>query len=149
MAKKLVNLLIAKSILDTIFVGALAVGVYTRLFPPTFHGWGEAVVDTKSISGWAVNNAKPWDRVEVQLYIDGRFRNRSQASDSRPDIVAAGWSKDPWHGYNFHVSILPPGVHEARVYAVHMSDDGTRSTLQLIGDPIRFEVDVKDTWKRR
>ena len=25
------------------------------------------------ISGWAVNNASPWERVEVQLFIDGKF----------------------------------------------------------------------------
>ena len=149
MAKKLVNLLVAKSILETVFVGALAVVVYTKLFPPTFHGWGEAVVETQMISGWAVNNAKPWDGVEVQLYIDGKFRNRTQAYDPRPDIVAAGWSKDPWHGYNFRVYKLPPGPHEARVYAVHRSDDGTRYTLQLLGDPIHFETDIQDNWKRR
>lgn len=149
MAKKLVNLLVAKSILETIFVGTLAVVVYTKLFPPTFHGWGEAVVEAKMISGWVVNNAKPEDRVEVQLYIDGKFRNRTGAYDPRPDIVAAGWSKDPWHGFNFWVSKLPPGAHEARVYAVHRSDDGTRYTLQLLGDPIHFETDIQDNWKRR
>src|ERR1044072_7393771 len=126
--------------LETIFVGTLAVVVYVKLFPPVFRGWGEAVVESKTISGWVVNTARPWERVEAQLYIDGRYRNRTQAFDSRPDVVAAGWSKDPWHGYNFRVSILPPGEHEARVYAVHLSDDGTRSTLQLVGDPIRFEV---------
>ena len=142
-------MLLAKSILETIFVGTLAVVVYVKLFPPTFHGWGEAVVESQMISGWVVNNAKPWDRVEVQLYIDGEFRNRSQAYDPRPDVVAAGWSKDQWHGYNFRVSKLPAGVHEARVFAVHSSDDGTRSTLQLVGNPIRFEVDTQDNWKRR
>ena len=149
MAKKLVNLLLAKSILETIFVSVLAVVVYTKLFPPTFHGWGEAVVEAKMISGWVVNNAKPEDRVEVQLYIDGNFRNRTGAYDPRPDIVAAGWSKDPWHGFNFWVSKLPPGAHEAKVYAVHRSHDGTRYTLQLLGDPIHFETDIQDNWKRR
>jgi len=146
---QLVNLLIAKSILDTIFVGTLALVVYTRAFPPTLHGWGEAVVEAKTISGWVVNNANPEERVEVQLYIDGRFRNHAGAYDPRPDLVAAGWSRDPWHGFNFWVSKLPPGAHEARVYAVNRSDDGSRYTLQLIGDPIQFESDIQDNWKRR
>ncbi|HEY0367009.1 MAG TPA: hypothetical protein VGC73_11090 [Pyrinomonadaceae bacterium] len=146
---QLVNLLIAKSILDTIFVGTLALVVYTRAFPPTLHGWGEAVVEAKMISGWVVNNAKPEERAEVQLYIDGKFRNHTGAFDPRPDIVAAGWSRDPWHGFNFWVSKLPPGKHEARVYAVHRSDDGSRYTLQLIGNPIEFESDIQDNWKRR
>lgn len=149
MAKKLVHLLIAKSILDTIFVGTLAVVVYTKLFPPTFHGWGEAVVEEKAIYGWVVNNARPDDRVEVEVYVDGRYSGRDLAGGPRPDVFAAGWSKDPFHGYAVWVSKLPPGKHEARVYALHRSDDGRRFTLQLIGDPIQFEVDIQDNWKRR
>ena len=40
---QLVNVLIGKSILETILVGTLAVVVYLQAFPPTFHGWGEFV----------------------------------------------------------------------------------------------------------
>lgn len=138
---KLVNLLIAKSILETIFVGTLAVVVYVKLFPPTFHGWGEAIVETQSISGWVVDDANPWRRVEVQLFIDGKFVGTQVAQTSRPDVVVAGWAKDEWHGYNFVVTGLSEGVHEARVYALHQS--GKRYTLQLLGDPIPFD------WKRR
>ena len=42
------NALIAKSILETILVGAIAVAVYMNAFPPTFKGWGEAVAETVS-----------------------------------------------------------------------------------------------------
>ena len=70
---QLVNLLIGKSILETILVSTLAVAVYLNAFPPTFHGWGEVVLDPPSIAGWAVNNAAPWDRVEVQLFIDDKL----------------------------------------------------------------------------
>ena len=139
--KRLAQLLIAKSILETIFVGTLAVVVYVKLFPPTFHGWGEAVVETRSISGWAVNDADPWQRVEVQLFVDGKFVGTQVAQSSRPDVAAAGWAKDEGHGYNFVVTDLGEGKHEARVYALHQS--GKRSTLQLLGDPISFD------WKRR
>ena len=145
MSKKLVNLLIAKSILETIFVGTIAVVVYVKLFPPTFHGWGEAVVESQMISGWVVNNAKPWDHVEVQLFVDGKFMGTQMAQLSRPDVVAAGWAKDEWHGYSFVVNGLGEGMHEARVYALHQS--GARYTLQMLGNPIRFEVD--DNWNRR
>ena len=147
MAKKLVNLLLAKSIIETIFVGALAVVVYTKLFPPTFHGWGEAVVESRSISGWAVDNADPWRRVEVQLFVDGKLVGTQVAQLSRPDVVAAGWAKDEWHGYSFVMNGLGVGVHEARVYALHKS--GERYTLRMLGDQIRFEVDINDSWKRR
>ncbi|HEY2963845.1 MAG TPA: hypothetical protein VGJ37_15605 [Pyrinomonadaceae bacterium] len=131
-----INLLIGKSILETILVGALAVAVYMNVFPPTFHGWGEAVMETRSIAGWAVNNAQPWERVEVQLFIDGKFHSVQVAQLSRPDVFAAGWARDEWHGYSFSVADLPPGNHEARVFALHRNGD--RYTLQLLGDPIRF-----------
>ena len=144
---RLVNLLIAKSILETILVGTIAVVVYLNAFPPTFHGWGEAVAESKSISGWVVSDADPWRRVEVQLFVDGKLIGTQVAHLSRPDVVAAGWSKDEWHGYSFVVDGVAPGSHEARVYALHSSGAGTRYTLQLLGDPIRFEVNPDGSWK--
>ena len=137
---QLVNLLIGKSLLETIIVGVLAVVVWAKVFPPTFHGWGEAV-RSQAIAGWAVNNAAPWERVEVQLFIDGTFYGEQVAQESRRDVVRSGWAKDEWHGYNFAVARLAPGNHEARVYALHRSGD--RLTLQLLGDPIHFTVEQK------
>ena len=145
MKRQLVNLLIAKSVLDTILVATITVAVYLNAFPPTFHGWGEAVVPEQRIAGWVVNDADPWARVEVQLFIDGKFVGTQLAQLSRPDVVAAGWTKDEWHGYSFVVTDLKPGMHEARVYAVHAS--GARYTLQMLGDPIRFEVSEDGSWK--
>lgn len=145
-SSQLVNLLIAKSILETILVGAIAVGVYMNAFPPTFRGWGEAVPETQTIQGWAVNDADPWQRVEVQLFIDGRFRNKQIATYSRPDVMSAGWAKDEYHGYIFTSPELDVGIHEARVYALHPSSDGARYTLQMLGDPIRFEVKSDGSW---
>lgn len=138
---QLVQLLIGKSIVETILVGTIAVLVFLNVFPPGFKGWGEAVVETRSIAGWAVNAGEPWERVEVQLFIDGKLYGAQVAQLSRPDVSAAGWAKDEWHGYNFAVPELAPGDHEARVYALHRSGD--RFTLQLLGDPIRF------TWPHR
>src|SRR6185436_3003857 len=145
---RLVNLLIAKSILETILVGTIAVVVYLNAFPPTFHGWGEAATGTKSISGWVVTDADPWRRVEVQLFVDGRFVATQVAYHSRPDVVAAGWSKDEWHGYNFAVPGLAAGTHEAQVYAIHSSRNGARYSLQMLGDPIRFEVKADGSWNK-
>jgi hypothetical protein len=132
---QLVHLLIGKSILETILVGTLAVVVWTKAFPPTFHGWGEAV-GSQAIAGWAVNSASPWERVEVQLFIDGKLAGTQVAQLSRPDVAAAGWARDEWHGYNFVLTGVQAGNHEARVYALHRS--GNRITLQLLGDPIPF-----------
>jgi len=144
---RLVNLLIAKSILETILVGTIAVVVYLNAFPPTFHGWGEAVAERKSVSGWVVDDAHPWRRVEVQLFVDGKLMGTQVAHLSRPDVVGAGWSKDEWHGYSFDLPGLARGSHEARVYALHSSGAGTRYTLQMLGDPIRFEVSPDGSWR--
>jgi hypothetical protein len=135
---KLVHYLIGKSIAETIVVGTLAVFFFIAAFPPYFHGWGQAT--PAGISGWVVDNAAPWDRVEVQLFIDGKFVATGIADLPRPDVLAAGWSRDEWHGYTFSVGPLAAGVHEALVYAMHESGKGTRRTLQLVGDPIRFSV---------
>lgn len=144
----LVNLLIAKSVLDTILVGTIALVVYLNAFPPTFHGWGEAVTTPQSIAGWVVNDSDPWRRVEVQLFIDGKLVDTQVAHLSRPDVVAAGWARDEWHGYSFPLTGLSPGTHEARVYALHSSGKGARYSLQLLGDPIKFEVRMDGSWGR-
>ena len=149
MKSRLVNLLIAKSILETILVGTIALGVYLKAFPPTFKGWGEAVVGSQTIAGWVVSDADPWRRVEVQLFIDGKLVGTQVAHLSRPDVVAAGWAKDEWHGYSFPVTGLSAGTHEARVYALHPSEDGGRYTLQMLGDPIKFSVKEDGGWISR
>lgn len=136
---KLVHALIGKSIVETVLVGALATSFFVFAFPPTYHGWGEAVPD--GIAGWAVNAGNQYERLEVNLFVDDKFVASSTANQSRPDVVAAGWARDEWHGYKFSVPSLPRGIHVARVYALHRSDDGKRQTLQLVGDPVSFAID--------
>ncbi|MCU1264766.1 MAG: hypothetical protein JWM21_1084 [Acidobacteria bacterium] len=136
---KLVHALIGKSIAETILVAVLAVSFYLSAFPPSFHGWGE--VQPHSIAGWAVNQADPWERLEVQLFIDGKFVTSGTANQSRPDVAAAGWASDEWHGFKFDLS-LGPGRHQARVYALHANRRAAQQTLQMVGDPIMFDVAV-------
>ena len=136
---RLIHVLIGKAVLETIFVAALALGFRASVFPPTFHGWGEIDTAQQTVSGWAVDNANPWARVEVQLVLDDELVSTQVASISRPDVAKAGWSRDEWHGYAVKLPSMKPGTHEAKVYAVHKSAD--RYTMQLLGDPIRFSVD--------
>ena len=118
-SSQLVNALIAKSILDTILVGTIAVAVYMNAFPPSFRGWGEAVIETQTIAGWVVNASEPWQRVEVELFIDGQRVATQVAQHSRPDVSAAGWAKDEWHGYNF---VVP------RISCGHARSEGVRAS---------------------
>jgi hypothetical protein len=146
---RLVHVLIGKSIAETLLVGALAVFTFISVLPPYFHGWGE--VTESGISGWAVNNASPWERVEVQLFVDGIFVGDTVADKYRPDVSAAGWAKDEWHGYTFALTSLPDRVpaaltHEARVYVLHDSGDRVRKSLQLLGKPIWFSVRDGRLW---
>jgi hypothetical protein len=140
----MVHLLLGKSILETLLVLSLAVYFFLDAFP-RFHGWGEAT--PKAISGWVVNSRSPSQHVEVQLFVDDRFVGQTVADQSRTDVVAAGWAKDEWHGYTFPMTSALTGSHEARVYAMHDSGEGSRKTLQLVGDPIRFEVTQDGTVK--
>jgi hypothetical protein len=146
----LIHALVGKSVLETVLVAALAVAFYLQSFPPYFHGWGEAT--PAAIAGWAVNDASPWDRVRVQLYVNGQAVAEGVANLSRPDVAAKGWAKDEWHGYSFNLPRMNPGTHEARVYAVHESSE-RRMTLQLLGDPIQFAVradgSLEDLSKRK
>ncbi len=136
--RKLVHVLIGKSIIETLLIGALAVVTFIIVFPPHFHGWGE--VTDQMIAGWAVNDAEPYQRVPVQLFINGEFVAAAVADLSRPDVSAAGWASDPWHGYMFSLPPLPSGRHEARIYAAHDSGDGKRKSLQLLGNPLTFTI---------
>jgi hypothetical protein len=140
---RLAHILIGKSIVETLIVGALAVFTFITVFPPYFHGWAD--LTETGISGWAVNNASPWERVEVQLFVDGKFVSSAIADQPRPDVLAAGWAKDQWHGYNFRLPPLGLREHEARVYVLHDSGSGKRKSLQLVGQHILFYVDEDGT----
>jgi len=137
----LTYLLIAKSIAEATLVAVLVLTFYFTAFPPYYRGWGEVTAEQR-IAGWAVNVAAPWDRLEVYLYIDGRFVASGTANLSRPDVSGAGFARDEWHGYVFDLPPLEKGEHEAHVYAIHKRAGGAHQTLQLLGKPIRFIVEA-------
>ena len=140
---RLTNFLIAKSVTETLFVGALAVGFYLTAFTPFFRGSLDHA-DKSNVAGWVINQADPESNVEVQLYVDGRFAGNRMADVPRPDVKAAGRASEESHGFIFDTPQLPEGQHEARVYAVHVSGDGKRRTLQLLDKPIVFSVNATD-----
>lgn len=137
--RRLTHLLIGKLTLEALFVASLAVGLHYVFFNPYYRGWAE--MNGRQVSGWAVREDAPATRVEVQLYIDGRFAAHQTADYSRADVVRAGRARDEWSGFNFDLPALPRGEHEARVYVVHESGGGIRRTLQQLGRPLRFRVD--------
>lgn len=137
--RRLVHLLLAKAALDLLFVCALATGFYYVAFRPTLRGSLDHA-DAHSVRGWVVDKRDLGRRVEVQLYIDGRHAASAAADAPRPDVSAKGFAADERHGFVFILGELPPGEHEARVYAAHESAGGRRRTLQQIGRTMRFVV---------
>ena len=139
---RLSHALIAKSLVEVLFVVALAVYFSYTSFNPYFRGSVDAA-DARAVAGWVVNKAAPAERVEVHLYIDGHFVSRRLAGEPRPDVFDAGRSGDAYHGFVFGLPPLPPGrAYEARVYAMHVTGDATRRTLQEFGGIRRFSVET-------
>ena len=136
---KLVHLLIGKSIIEAVFATSIAAGAYLITTNPNLKGWLDQA-DSQTVSGWAVDDAKPQERVAVQLFIDDKFVETRSAVDFRPDVHQAQRADDDWHGFVFHTPSLIPGEHLARVYAVHRGASDTRISLQMIGKPIRIRI---------
>lgn len=136
---KLIHLLISKSMLEALLITSVAVGFFFATTNPNLRGVVD-LADHESVSGWALDEAHPSAHVELQLFIDGRFAAYTVADRYRPDVHQAKRAPDDWHGFLFSTPTLPPGSHEARVYAVHSNGAGARRTLQLIGKPFRFQT---------
>ena len=125
----------------TLSAGAYAVWTEYASFPPHLRGFGE-VTRAGEVAGWAVDASRPGARVEVQLYVDGRFAAHGVASLPRPDVVAAGRAADEHCGFRFALPPLPAGEHEARVYALHAPGAAGLRTLKQLGDTLRFKTDA-------
>src|SRR5215207_4286371 len=132
-----VQIVFAALVCVTAAAGAYAVWAEYSSFPPHFRGFGE-VTRGGEVAGWAVDPTNPGARVEVELYVDGRFVAHGVAALPRPDVVAAGRATEPDCGYRFPLPALAEGAHEARVYALHAPGPAERRTLKQLGDPLRF-----------
>jgi hypothetical protein len=141
---RLTRYLIAKAIIEALLVGALASGFYLTAFNPYFRGAVDEA-NAQRVSGWVVNQRKPDMRVEVHLYIDGRFAASRVADLSRTDMKTTGRARDEHHGFSFDTPPLDRGEHEARVYVAQESGAGARRALLLIGKPVRFSVETGET----
>jgi hypothetical protein len=137
---RLVHLLISKSIIEALLIGTVAVAFFFATTNPYFRGVLDNA-DKISITGWAVDESRPFARVEIQLFVDDHFTATAIADQFRPDVHEAKRAEDDWHGFVFETPRLSVGDHEARVYALHSSGAGARKTLQLIGKPYRFRTE--------
>ena len=136
---RLTNLLIAKSIIEALFVTTLVIGFYYLTFNPFLRGSIDEA-NVQQITGWVADKFRPDPPVEVQLYIDDRFAASSLARPSNSDALSEDHSGKRYI-FKFDMPTLENGEHEARVYVVHKSGGGIRQTLKLIDRAARFKVE--------
>ena len=135
-------LIIAKSMIELLLLAGIASYVGWFTFHPLIHG----VIDTASaeeVTGWAFNPETPLASVEVQLFLDGRFFASRVADQARPDLVSAGVTNRPDHGYRFPIppAALTPGRHTAEVFVLQPALSGYRTLVPLTKTPRSFAVD--------
>jgi hypothetical protein len=136
----LCRILIMKSVVDVLLLGGLCLGLYYSAFNPYFRGSVDEA-SSEWIRGWVIDQSRPSDTVEVQLFIDGRFTESRAAEFPYPGLLQGGLAPKDRHGFFFYIPPLETGKHEARVYAVHESAHGERRTLTLIGQPREFQIE--------
>ena len=91
------------------------------------------VVDGGQVAGWAYDPDTPLTPVEVQLFIDGRFYAAQTADRPRPDLVRAGATVKPTHGFEFPLSSFLParGRHTVEVFVRRMALGGHQTLIPL------------------
>jgi hypothetical protein len=135
----LTRVLIFKSVIDILLIGVISVVSYYSAFNPSLRGSLDEA-GPEWITGWVLDLSKADARIEVQLYIDGRFQESRLADFPQPNLVTLDLAPDDKHGFFFYTPPLEIGAHEARVYAVHESGSGERRTLQQLGRSLRFQT---------
>jgi hypothetical protein len=141
-ASRLLRAVIAKSFIEIALVCAVATLAAFSTFSPQLRGAID-VADRTRIAGWVHDPLSPDEMLEVQLFIDGQLASSGRAGDRRDDLVEAGVTAGPNHGFSFEVSTLrlSPGIHTAQVYALRQAAGATKMLLPISKQPVAFEID--------
>lgn len=73
-----------------------------------------------AIFGWAYDPDAPNTPVEIHIYVNGVPRVSVMANQHRGDLVAAGISPDPLHGFGWVPEGLPNGNNLIEAYALNI-----------------------------
>jgi len=85
--------------------------------------------------GWAYDEDAGTLPIDVHVYIDGRFYAVLNANQSRPDLVSAGITPNPEHGFSFTITGYDTTrAHEIVVYAINY---GGGPNITLANCPFR------------
>lgn len=141
-APRLLMALLLKALLEIGLLVFLASLTSYVTFPPGLRGAIDRATP-EEVSGWAFNEATPRDAVYVQLFLDGQLHASVSAKAHRPDLVTAGVTSHPGHGFVFPLKgvALPPGPHRVEVFALHFAPGGNRVLIPLSATPRSFWVE--------
>lgn len=140
-ASRLLRAVIAKSFIEILFVCVVATLAAFSNFSPLLRGAID-VADQTRIAGWVHDPLSPDEIVEVQLFLDGRFVATMRADQRRDDLVKAGVTSRPNHGFTFELESLnlANGNHTAQVYAVRESSGSNKVLLPISKSVRTFQV---------
>ena len=111
---------------------AFAYGVCAVFFSAAlFFVWGDYALAVEprghldyaapdAIFGWAYDADAPITPVVVHIYVDGVPTVALTANQHRGDLVTAGISPDPYHGFGWVPEGLSSGTHTIAAYAINI-----------------------------
>ncbi len=138
-AAKLLRAVIAKSFVEVILVCVVASLAAFSTFSPQLRGAID-VADQTRIAGWVNDPWLPEQSLEVQLFIDGNFVASQLADRHREDLVTAGVTTRPNHGFSFDLQQfnVQSGKHSAQVYAVREAAGASKILIPVVASPVTF-----------
>lgn len=141
MAAKLLRAIIAKSFVEVILVCAVASLAAFSTFSPQLRGAID-VADQTRVAGWVNDPQLAEVALEVQLFIDEKFVASQLADLRREDLVSAGVTARPNHGFSFELEQfnLSIGEHSVRVFAVRDAAGASKILLPVTAAPRRFQI---------
>ncbi len=140
-ASRLLHAVIAKSFVEIFFVCVIATLAAFSNFSPMLRG-NIDIADQTRISGWVHDPLAPESVIQVQLFIDGHFVAARAADEPREDLVAAGATNKPYHGFTFSLKALnlARGKHTAQVYALRETSGANKALIPISKPPRIFQV---------
>lgn len=140
-ATRLLRAILAKSFFEVLFVCGVATFAAFQNYSPLLRGAID-VADASRVAGWAHDPLAPQTPLDVQLFIDGHFIAAQRANDFRADLVNAGATTQPHHGFQFDLKqvSLVNGSHTAQVYALRTAAGTNKMLLPLAKQPVVFQV---------
>ncbi len=105
-------------------------------------------VDQSGGYGWTYDEDAGAQAIDVHIYIDGRLYTVVTANLNRPDLVNAGVTPDPYHGYSFTITGFDTTrAHEVIVYAINYGGGVNPSLTNcpaIIGTPPSGDASISN-----